>query len=552
MKEKLSRLSKKDISAKIFVLSALLLSAARLLLAANQMVYIIPGSAPIDDDLFFNRAVSIVRGDWLGEYGPMTLTKRPFFAIWLAFLHILGIPYLVGNCLLWILRGALAVLAFRPVCRRWICRLFLFGALIFNPMTWADYNMRVYRDAIYPCICALFFICVAGRAMRINGKLSSFTAFGLAGGLFLGLSVITREDGHWLLPFLAAAILVSLVYICRNKALSSRILRAFLSFVPVFPALLCVLTICTINYKYYGLFKLDDFTSGPFADFYGAMTRFPREDPLVDVPQKTREIIYDACPDFRPFKGYLDRPGPYRTAFSNPDSGDFRSGYLYWAIRRVAGELGIYDSPKGAREYFSSLAREINRLRDRTLGTLPKRRSITPPIKSGYIVPVIKTTGQEVAGVLFYTLDTKAWCRDLSDVTTGKIDLWQDFLKRRSNYQAVENRRNPYHTPFQDFIYRAADAVTFIYRILTFPLFLLAVFSLFRGILKFKTLGREKQILLIGLLGLLGMGLLRLVMMAFMEVSAFGIGIYGMYLGRVWPALILVNVLAPCLFEKED
>ena len=73
-------MKKKDL--RPYIMRAVLLSATvfRLWLSYQQMMFIMPGSAPIDDDLYYNWANGIAAGRWLGEYNYLTLSKYPFFA----------------------------------------------------------------------------------------------------------------------------------------------------------------------------------------------------------------------------------------------------------------------------------------------------------------------------------------------------------------------------------------------------------------------------------------------------------------------------------------
>ena len=96
---------KKDITLKQGLAIALVLVIIRLILANSQMMLVFPYSAPLDDDLYFAWAQSIVAGNWLGEYNYLTLSKYPFFGIYLALVHLTGIPVLVANAMLWVLLG---------------------------------------------------------------------------------------------------------------------------------------------------------------------------------------------------------------------------------------------------------------------------------------------------------------------------------------------------------------------------------------------------------------------------------------------------------------
>ena len=117
---------KKDISKKTALIIAGVLVAFKLLLVSQQLLYIMPLAAPIDDDLYFRLANSLTAGDWLGQYDYLTLSKYPLFAIWLAFTHALRLPYLLANQLLWLLAAGLCVWAFAPVIKKNIYRLGLF------------------------------------------------------------------------------------------------------------------------------------------------------------------------------------------------------------------------------------------------------------------------------------------------------------------------------------------------------------------------------------------------------------------------------------------
>lgn len=552
----MKKLSQKDISFKTFLLAVFILTALRLILAANQMIYILPRSAPIDDDLYFDAARNITNGLWLGEYGPLTLTKYPLFAVYLACLHRLKIPYMLGNAILWIAVAALAVWAFAPLCKKNIHRLALYFALTYSPACWAGFNMRVYRDAIFPALCTLFFVMRAGRALRLKSEdIKGYTLALTGRGLGLGLSWICREDGYWLLPFGLAALITCIIYIIIYKDIPRRRAKAVLLAVPGIITGLIIFAICITNYKYYNLFKLDDFNSGSFASAYGAMTRIPGEnwDALVAVPADVRYQLYENCPSFRQFEFYLeDETSQLRKAFYNPDTADYRSGSLYWAIRRSAGELGIYESRASADRFFTQLAAEVNAYRDTVPGALKERHSITPPIKSDYIIPTINQVGDEIARVLSYRGLDKAGYPYLSDSFTGLIDDWQDYLHNKSNYSAIVDTAIPYHTPLQDMVYLPRDTlVVWLFRILTTPLLLRGIFMRAKAAFKFKKYSFEKQILIIVLPGLLAMALFRLFIAAFMEVAAFGIGTSAMYLGTVWPPVLLVALLWPCLINTD-
>ena len=300
---------KKDIDYKKRIVIAVVLGAIRLVLANSQMMYILPFSAPLDDDLYFTWAQNIAAGNWLGEYNYLTLSKYPFFGIYLAVLHKLSIPYIVGNCIMWIGLGVLVVSAFKPVIKNNWHRIVLFTAVIYNPSTYAEHNLRVYRDSIFPILCVAFFVALAGWALRLKKDIRCNIGYIALAGLALGCAWISREDGYWLLPFGIVAITICIIYIIIDKKLNKKAARIATCVLPLVITVSIVLTICSLNLKYYGVFTLSDFSDGAFADAFGAMTTLSHEDwhPLISVPEDVRMRMYDDCPSFEQFYEYIDK-----------------------------------------------------------------------------------------------------------------------------------------------------------------------------------------------------------------------------------------------------
>src|SRR5436309_3545317 len=57
---------------------------------------ITPAYAIHDDYLFVRQALSILEGRWLGPFDFLTLSKGPFFSMWLAAMHLLSLPYIAA------------------------------------------------------------------------------------------------------------------------------------------------------------------------------------------------------------------------------------------------------------------------------------------------------------------------------------------------------------------------------------------------------------------------------------------------------------------------
>lgn len=538
---------KKDLNFKLCIFIAVAAGLLRLFVASRQMMQIYPLSAPIDDDLYFNMANSIARGQWLGQYNYLTLSKYPFFSVYLAAVHFSGLPYLVANARVMIACALFCLWAFAPVVKSNLYRLSFYLLFIFNPATMAGHNLRVYRDTIFPYLCIGFFAGLAGYALRLGKKKNR--VFLLIAGLCLGMAYTTREDGYWVLPFGAAAALICRVYIFKNEKIQNK--RAEIAKMAA-PYAICrafVLTFSALNYKYYGRFVLSDFSGGEFARCYGAMTRLPHENwhPLIDVPEDVREKLYENCPSFRPFYQYIDdENSKVRKSYLKQSLGDYQSGSLYWALRRRAQELGYYQTAEASEKFWGQLADEVEALREDTPGALPPRASLTPPIKAEYVLPTIQEAKDSL--VYIFTLKDFTGFRDsLSDMTTGQIEIWQDFLHEDANYAAFENTDIPYATPAQQLTDKFIDFIIAVYRLIFAPAAIIRAVLCLRLFAKFKEQPPERQILAFVVLGLVLMGVFRVFIIAFMEVAAFDIGTYAMYLGPVYLLFALTALLAPAM-----
>ena len=533
-------------SRRRFWLWVLALVVLRLALCSQQRVYTWIDGAPLDDELMFQWAQSISAGQWLGPYDHLTLSKRPFFALWLALLNRLGVPYLLGGQLLWCAAALAGALAFGPVLRSWRARLVLFGFLCWNPAACASFTWRVYRDNIYPALCLLFFAGLVGWLLRCAGPLKKSLGWLVLAGAGLGCGWLCREDGVWVLPFGLAALAAGLVALWRTPGARRRALKSLAALLPFGMLAASVGAVCALNQSWYGVFALSDFSEGSFADAIGAMTRVKEEDwqPLVSIPTSVRRQLYQAVPQLQPLEYWLEEDEDLQNSYRNPALDDYQSGSFYWALRQAAQNIGVYDTPQKAEEYWTGVAQAINTLCDE--GVLPseggKRSSTTPPIRAEY-VPAVLAESLRSLGYVLTCGGCQPYETDRTIGTTQDLALWEEYLHTPTNVAAVAGTDDPYYNPLQKGAFALLGAVRWLYALalpLSFAaglvLWLRAGWALWKGR---RQKGGESPLLWLILLGLLAMAALRIGMIAFVEVASFNIGTYVMYLATVHPLLIL-------------
>ena len=548
-----NKLFQNEMSRRRFWFWVLALIALRLALCSQQRVYTWIDGAPLDDELMFQWAQSISAGQWLGPYDFLTLSKRPFFAVWLALLNRLGIPYLLGGQALWCAAALAGALAFAPLIKKYRARLILFGFLCWNPAACASFTWRVYRDNIYPALCLLFFAGLIGWLLRCPGPLKKSLGWLILAGVGLGCGWLCREDGVWVLPFGLAALAAGLVVLWRRRETRHKALKSLAALLPFGMLAASIGAVCALNQSWYGVAVLSDFSEGSFADAIGAMTRVKEEDwqPLVSVPASVRRQLYQAVPQLQPLEYWLEEDEDLQNSYRNPALDDYQSGSFYWALRQAAQNEGVYETPQKAEEYWAGVAQAINTLCEE--GALPseggRRSSTTPPIRAEYVPGVLAESLRSLGYVL-----TCGGCQpyeaDRTIGTTEDLAVWEEYLHTPTNVAAVAGTDDPYYNPLQKGAFALLSGVRWLYALalpLSFAagtlLWLRAGWLLWK---KRRQTGGESLLVWFILLAVLAMAALRIGMIAFVEVASFNIGTYVMYLATVHPLLILFSGVA-CL-----
>jgi hypothetical protein len=394
---------------KMFLIAMLLLIVLKLSLVMGNKIYPIP-NAWHDDMLMYSRAVSISNGEWLGSYNNLILAKGAFFSIWLAFLHLLSVPMLIGNEILYIASCLFFIWCINNIVLNKKMLLLIFAVLLFNPATLGCLELfRIYRDGIFPALIIFVFAGTIGMFLKKDeGK--KMLICSILSGIFLSAAWHTREDTFWVLPFVIVADIVIVIFILAEKKHKDNIKKYIYLILPFIILFISNLSVSSLNNIKYGRYITNDYMSKDFQGAYGALTRVTHEkfDYYNPVPEEVRMKIYQISPSFNELRPYLDE-GPLewwkdegKKSFGWPLH-DFYSWFM-WALRDAVAACSYYENPQKAKEYYERLAKEVNNACD--TGLLPsrtgKRATLASPFSREYIAPTLENILKTVLFVIRY------------------------------------------------------------------------------------------------------------------------------------------------------
>ena len=351
-----------------------------------------------DDTLFLRLANHISRGEWLGPYGEFPLIKGPVYPMFIALTHLLGLPLLFAQHLVYALACLLMVQVLAPLVRGRGKRIFVFALALYMPMIFSTIpSTRVLRALLYTALTLLVLACCLGLLLACRKGRRSAWWWSLGMGLALSAFWLCREEGIWLLPGIALLVAGCLLYRRGRTVPITRCLLPLL--LPVLMLFALWHGISLVNRAHYGVYTTCEMREPSFLAAYGALTRIRHDawNPRVPVPQDARLRVYAYSPAFLELAVYLEGEAGRNWFRFSQSSHDLEGGSFIWALRAAAAYRGYHDTAEKARAYYGRLAREVNAACDQgKLPCLPPRASLTPPWHGEYVPLIISALGRGI------------------------------------------------------------------------------------------------------------------------------------------------------------
>lgn len=388
-----------------------------------------------DEYLMLYQAEQLLQGNYLGPYDQLTLVKGPFFPVFLACCNWLGIPYLSGIALLYILGCVIAMKAVRRIVSNDIINLILFVVLLFIPTVSSSYVQLVYRDAITPAL----ILNMMGALMLSYLNRQHWKPFllWLLYALFFWIALwFTREDSIWTVPLIGVFVTVMVVQLVLEKnhtQRSERLLKSAICFMPVVLLFGSIQLLSAINYHYYGIFSTNELNDSRYTDAVMLLTKIEpdEEQDYVTISHSAIRKAYEASPTFAELKPIIEHDyevSPLLAAGRNPDNGEFNEDLITWELRGAACSMGHYSSGQASEAFWGAVAQELQQAMDdgtlKTRPILPSRSMIPWPGKEGSVKNLLKAIGTIYQCIYSYDY-THLYCLPASAAVGPVIDRYE-------------------------------------------------------------------------------------------------------------------------------
>ena len=496
-----------------------------------------------DDVLMIKEANSIISGNWLGEYNCLTLVKGAFAPLFIALLNIVHIPFLLGQEIFYDIAIIFLVLVLSKKIKSKFALIVISIVLLFNPVMYSSELIRVYRDSIYTSLIVFFIAIIIGIFFNRKGSIGKIALYQIGLGFDIFAIYLCREEFIWIVPYLIGTVIITICYILKDKELLDKTKRIVTYLIPLGIFLISILVVMGINYKYYGVFELNQYWGREFKEAYGALTRIKVDEERRKVPitRKALSIGYEVSPTFGELKDYLEGEGGRGwAACGDGDGYEIQGGWIHWAIMRAAESKGYYKDAKTANEFYKKVADEINKACDEgIIESYPKRVSNMGRFDFDDIINTFKKSKDTIEYQnSYYLVKIKGSSPRIIEESEKEIAKEFESVTRQKNinketYIGAENEIKVQILESALDIYQKVNPILFWFSIVSSIIYIII-----------NLIKKDKKKYLWILLGLWGLYYSRIFVITFTNVTMYTEAINISYLAPTYVIQLLVSMLS--------
>ena len=506
-----------------------------------------------DDVLMVEQASSILEGKWLGDYNCLTLVKGPFTPVFMAVAKLCHIPFLIAQDIFFIIACIFLIYVFKDIIKSNILKIITLVLLIFNPIIYSTEICRAYRDGIY--LALIIYLIAFSFAVFLKRKdtMSKLIWYYIGLGFTIGSIFLCREEIVWLIPYLLIFVIMTIIYIVKDKEVLQKKQKILLFLVPILIVILMIISVMFLNYKYYGTFQLNQYWGKEFKEAYGALTRIISEEEIERVPVTTESLekAYEISPKCRELKEYFDGELENWAMCGDGSLDQIQGGYFHWALMRAVESKGYYKNAKTANEFYKQMAEEINKACDEGKVECLNYKRVSNVIRFDLediydaIIKCKDTIKYQYTMSLLKVKITSSWYAKSDETYQERTKAFEEITLTKTSVNGF------YETEQDKMRINILDKIKNIYKTINPYVFyesiLVAVVFIIQSIIR-KQKNSGKIIILIGLAGLY---LCRIFIITFTSVTMYTSAINVMYLSATYVIQILFAVFANIFLGQE-
>ena len=241
---------------------------------------------------------------WLGEFSAVTLSKAPFFSVFIALSHITKIPFKLSEFLLFLPLPFLFWNAVNPLkLPKWPILFLAATCLLFIPVTGIE--VRLLRTVLFGALSLYCLIALCGLLIKYWVGEGRAWHWSLAAGLAMGLAATTREEAVWLLIPEIITVIIIIYLTWKNKNYSTLL---FIITLLVAGYYIPNTIFSVLNYTSYGVYAPSLRQNDDFKKLYTTLASLEpdQRQKYVPIRTSTRQKAYEISPHFAELRPFLE------------------------------------------------------------------------------------------------------------------------------------------------------------------------------------------------------------------------------------------------------